>query len=101
LDPAHGEPGVAEGTVDDGEEPINGGGGGTEEVEIACLPFDVAACDECRAACEREAFRFLEAGDDRRDLLLKRAQHLRVDVIALEPARPGASDRRRKDELVP
>lgn len=57
------------------DEPIDGGGCETEEVEVAGLPLDVAAGDERGAAGEGEVLRFLEAGDDLSDPLLQRAQH--------------------------
>jgi hypothetical protein len=42
----------------------------TEEIEFATLAPHIAADDQCGSACERELLWFLQAGDDRGDLLL-------------------------------
>jgi hypothetical protein len=75
--------------------------GETEEVEVPRPPLDLAAGDECRPAGEREVLGLLEAGDDRRDLLLKWAKHLCDTALTTEPSGPRLPDRGRKNELVP
>lgn len=69
-------------------EPIHRGGGQAEEVEIACLPLDVAAKDERSTTGEREAVGFLEPGDDLGDLLLYATEHLITGAVTLEPIGP-------------
>ena len=98
---AHDEPGSLQSAIDGRNEPIDRVGGESEEVEVARLPANVAADDQRGAAGEREAFRFLEAGDDLGDLLLQRAEHLRGEATTLDPACPRLPNRGRQHELVP
>jgi hypothetical protein len=70
LNVVHDESGILQSPFDGREEPVDGGGCESEEVEVARLAANVTANDQRRAAGEREALRFLEAGDDLRDPLL-------------------------------
>ena len=97
----HNEPGLLQSAIDRRDQSVDRIRGQPEEVEVARLPPNVAARDQRRTTREREAFRFGEAGDDRGDLLLRRAQHLRGESAALDPARPRLPDGRRQHELVP
>ncbi len=101
LNVADGETGFAEGTVDGRNEPVDGVGRRTEEVEVARLTTNVASSDQGGAAGKCEALRFLKTGDDLGDLLLKRAQHLPSAAVTLNPVRPCAPNRRWQYELVP
>ena len=83
---AHDEPGILQSAFDGREKPIYRIGGESEEVEVARLPANVAAEDQRGATGEREAFRFLEAGDDLGDLFLQCGEHLRGATTALDPA---------------
>ena len=47
------------------------------EVEVAGLPLNITACDQRRTSGKREYLCLGETGDDRGDLLLRRAEHLR------------------------
>jgi len=93
LNAANDETGFAEGTVGGRNEPVDGIGRGTKEVEVAGLSTNVASGDQSGAAGEREAFGFLETGDDLGDLLLKRAQHLPIAAVTLDPVCPCAPNR--------
>jgi len=101
LDVAHDEPRILQSALDGREEPIYRVSCESEEVEVARLAANVASDDQRGAAGEREAFRFLEAGDDLGDLLLQRAEHLRGVTTALNPACPRLPNRERQYELVP
>jgi len=70
VDSLDDEPGILQSTLDGWEEPVDSAGCESEEVEVARLAANVAADDQRGAAGEREAFRFLEAGDDLGDLFL-------------------------------
>ena len=96
LDVVDDETGVAKRPVDSGDEPVDRSCTEAEEVEIAGLTFDVAAGDQRGPAGEREAFGFLQVGDDLGDLFLQRAQHLRSTPVTLHPAGPRPSYCRRE-----
>ena len=82
-------------------EPLDDIGRGTEEVEVAGLSTNVASRDQCGAAGECEAFRFLKTGDDLGDLLLKWAQQLPSAAVTFDPLCPRASNSRWEHEVVP
>ena len=100
LDAVDGEAGCAESSVDGGDKPVNGLRSEAEEVQVAGLSLNVAAGDEGGAAGKREFARLLEAGDDPRDLLLERCQHLRGAAVTLEPVGPCSAHGRRQNELL-
>lgn len=98
---AHDEPGSLQSSIDGRNEPIDSVGCESEEVEVARLAANVAADDQRRTAGEREAFGFRQAGDDLGDLFLQRAEHLRGEAAALDPACPRLPNCGRQHELVP
>jgi len=85
------EPRRAERLIDSGHESVDRVTGEAEEVEVARASLDVAAGDQCGSAGEREILCFLQAGDDRRNLLLQGAQHLCVAAMKPEPLGPRLS----------
>ena len=70
LNMADDEPGILQSPFDGRNEPVDSVGCESEEVEVARLAANVAANDQSGTAGEREALRFLEAGDDLGDALL-------------------------------
>ena len=64
------EPGILQSTFDGWNEPVDSVGCESEEVEVARLAANVTANDQRGTAGEREALRFLQAGDDLGDALL-------------------------------
>jgi hypothetical protein len=94
------ETGIAERSIERRNQAVYGIGRRAEEVEVARLPVNFTPRDQCSATREGEAFGLLQASDDPRDLLLKRAQHLRA-WMSRDPPRPRLANRRRQHELVP
>ena len=84
-----GEAGLAQRAVDRRDEPVDRLRRQTEEVEVAGLSLHLPAGDEGSAAGECESLRLVQAGDDLRDPLLERAQHL---GMAPQPVHPGSPD---------
>ena len=97
----HREAGFTEREVDGWKKLVDRIGCQAAEVEVSGLPVHVAADDQCRPVGKHEVFRFLQAGDDRCHLLLKRAQHLHLATVTPKPVGPCPPNGRRQDELVP
>lgn len=95
------EPSISQSSIHGRNEPVDSVGRESEEVEVARLAANVAADDQRRAAGEREALGFRQAGDDLGNLFLQRAEHLRGETAALDPACPRLPNCGRQHELVP
>jgi hypothetical protein len=70
LDTMNGEAGRPQRTLSGRDEPVHGGAGQAEEVEVASLALNVAAGDQRGASGEGEVLCLLEACDDPGDPLL-------------------------------
>ena len=68
----------AQGATDSWKQLVDGIAGEAEEVEVAGLPSNVTPRDQRGAARERETLRFVQAGDELGNPLLKRTEHLLV-----------------------
>lgn len=77
LDVAHRVAGSLKRSIDGRNELIDCLGGQSEEVEITGLTLDIASDDQRATAGESEVACLIQAGDDLRNPLLQRTQHVR------------------------
>ena len=100
LHVSHDEARSAQRPVDGGNESIDGRRSQAEEVQVTRASINLATDDQGGSARQRKSLRFVKAGDDRRDLLLQRAQHLPA-ATPRQPGLPRIANPLRQDELVP